>query len=213
MIMRRSKVTPTEENKLEEPKKTSPVKIAALVIGSAIGVAHIGVLGHLISLTEKYANRPQYPAINIPTGEYSSWDVNVGRDGYSIKYKANDPKVLSSERSLEVDATKKGIFGGGSEKRSEYRRDEYTMDGTRNVGGAVDDEGKQNAKSEECIRADAGARSQGAIAGASIATGAVAPVLSGIPYVGWLAAGWAVLLGQKAGSSLGSEIGSVFNDC
>lgn len=213
MIMRRSKVTPAEEKIMEQPKKTSPVKVAALIIGTAIGVAHIGVLGHLISLTEKYANRPQYPAINIPTGEYSSWDVNVGKDGYSIKYKANDPKVLSSERSLEVDATKKGIFGGGSEKRSEYRRDEYTMDGTRNIGGAVDEEGKQSVKSEECIRADAGARSQGAIAGASIATGAVAPMLSGIPYVGWLAAGWAVLLGQKAGSSLGSEIGSVFNDC
>jgi len=39
------------------------------------------------------------------------------------------------------------------------------------------------------------------------------PALASIPYVGWLAGGWALLLGQKAGSSLGSTVGSVFNDC
>jgi hypothetical protein len=33
------------------------------------------------------------------------------------------------------------------------------MDGARNLGGAVDGVGKTGAKSEECIRADAGARS------------------------------------------------------
>ena len=40
------------------------------------------------------------------------------------------------------------------------------MDGTRNLGGAVDGEGK-SAKDIECIVADAGARSQGAMAGTS----------------------------------------------
>ena len=187
----------------------STIKVVSIILGTAFGVAHIGILGHLIDTKESM----KYPIINFPEGKYSSYIIQSGKDGYRIEYRANDPKVLTSERSLEVDATKKGIFGGGSEKRSEYRNDQYTMEGSRNIGGVVDDEGKQNAKIEECIRADAGARSQGAIAGASIATGAVAPVLSSIPYVGWLAAGWAVLLGQKAGSSLGSEIGSVFNDC
>ena len=88
------------------------------------------------------------------------------------------------------------------------------MDGTRNIGGgAIGEEGKQNAKSAECIAADAGARSQGAMAGSAIAAGVAVPAVASIPYVGWLAGGWALLLGQKAGSQMGSTVGAVFNDC
>ncbi len=180
-----------------------------VVLGTTIGVAHIGILGHLIDTKESI----KYPIINFPEGKYSSYIIQSGKDGYRIEYRANDPKVLTSERSLEVDATKKGIFGGGSEKRSEYRNDQYTMEGSRNIGGVMDSEGKELAKTEECIRADAGARSQGALAGSSIAAGALVPAVINIPYVGWLAAGWMTLLGHKVGGNLGSEIGSVFNDC
>ena len=135
-------------------------------------------------------------------------------DGYKIEYKANDPAILNSERQLKLDQKKGGLFGGGGiESRREYRVDQYTMDGARNIGGAVDGEGKLGAKSEECIRADAGARSQGAMAGTSIAAGALVPAVVNIPYVGWLAAGWVTLLGGRIGSNIGSQVGSVFNDC
>jgi hypothetical protein len=197
-------------------RRKSPMKWFIGIVGATIGIAHIGVLGHLINLTGKYADRPQFPSINLPTGgDYSSYDVNVGKDGYSIKYKANDPKVMSSERSLDVDKKKNGWFGGGSEKRSEYRRDEYTINGTRNIGAggaATDGEGK-SAKDVECIVAAAGARSQGAMAGTAISAGVLVPAVMNIPYVGWLAAGWATLLGNKVGSEVGSEVGSIFNDC
>ena len=89
------------------------------------------------------------------------------------------------------------------------------MDGTRNIGGAStqDVEGKYSAKDVECLVADAGARSQGAMAGSAIVAGTLTPALSNIPYIGWLAGGWALLLGQKGGSAIGSQVGSVFNDC
>lgn len=190
----------------------SPFKWVALSVGGVIAVAHIGVLGHLLDMNKKYADRPQYPSINLPTGEYSSYDVNVNREGYSIRYNANDPRVLTSERSLDLDKEKKGLFGGGTEKRTEWRRDEYTMEGTRNIGGGADEEGKLSAKDVECIKAEGGAQSQGAMVGTSIAASA-APMLTGIPYIGWLAVGWASLLGQRAGSSLGSEVSSILNDC
>ena len=74
-------------------------------------------------------------------------------------------------------------------------------------------EGKSNAKTAECIAADAGARSQGAMAGSAIAAGVAVPAVSAVPYVGWLAGGWALLLGQNIGSEVGSQVGSVFNDC
>ena len=87
------------------------------------------------------------------------------------------------------------------------------MEGVRNMGGAaLGDEGK-SAKDIECIVADAGARSQGAMAGSAIAAGVAVPAVINIPYIGWLAAGWATLLGQNVGSAVGSEVGQVFNDC
>tara|TARA_R100000027_G_scaffold13433_1_gene9646 strand:- start:125 stop:754 length:630 start_codon:yes stop_codon:yes gene_type:complete len=203
------KETQTPEIPVQSTPK-SPFKWFALAVGTFFGVAHIGVLGYLID-----DKSPDFPVIQFPRGDYSSYEVEGDRDGYRIKYKANDPTVLNSNRVSESDQFKKGLFGGDTvTHRREYRSDQYTMDGARNMGGAVaDGEGKNLAKSEECIRADAGARSQGAMAGTSIAAGLVVPAVSNIPYIGWLAGGWAMLLGQKAGSEIGSEIGSSFNDC
>ena len=213
-------------------------RCAIVCVGSLVGIAHIGIVGHLInhinristnhvetvtSLTkeysEKYSERPQYPDINLPTGKYSSYDVNVNTNGYNIRYNANDPKVMVSGKGLELDKNSKGLFNKyGSEKRSEWRRDEYTMDGYRNLGtniingGESENEAKLSAKQIECIKAEGGAESQGAMIGSSIAAG-VAPSLIGIPYIGWLATGWATILGRNVGSTVGSEVSSVFNDC
>ena len=191
------------------PKKSFPLKSIGIVVGGLFAVAHVGLLGYLMQET-----KPDYPVINFPSGDYSSYEVEATKDGYRIRYKANDPTVLNSSKSLELDQHKKGFFGGNTEtRRREYRSDQYTMDGTRNMGGAIDAEGKHIAKSEECIRADAGARSQGAMAGTAISTGLIAPAVANIPYIGWLAAGWSALLGNQIGSEIGSEVGSAFNDC
>ena len=187
------------------------LKWTAISLGSVVAIAHIGVLGHLVRREPSI----QVPTINIPRGTpYSSYKIEAGKDGYKIEYKANDPAILESQRSLHLDQDKKGLFGGKTEQRREWRRDQYTAEGVRNIGGAStpDDEGK-SALSAECVAADAGARSQGAMAGSAIAAGVAVPAVSSIPYVGWLAGGWALLLGQKAGSQVGSTVGAVFNDC
>ena len=208
------KLFPKEESLqvTETPKQStarSPYKWVLLTVGTFFGVAHIGLLGYVFNSPKV----PEYPVINFPQGDYSSYEVEATKDGYKIKYKANDPTVLESDSSLHLNRHKKGFFGPTTEMRREYRRDQYTMDGVRNLGGAVDVEGKSFAKTEECIRADAGARSQGAMAGTAISAGLIVPAVSSIPYIGWLAGGWALLLGQQAGESIGSEIGSSFNDC
>mgnify|MGYP003116186394 CR=1 FL=1 len=191
------------------PKRT-PFKWVALGVGGVFAIAHIGVLGHLL---KKEPPVQQVPTINLPRGPYSSYTIEAGKEGYRIEYRANDPKILESERSMDLDREKKGLFGGGSEKRTEYRRDQYTMEGVRNMGGAaLDGEGK-SAKDVECLIADAGARSQGAMAGTAISTGVLVPAVMNIPYIGWLAAGWATLLGKQVGENIGSEVGSAFNDC
>jgi hypothetical protein len=190
----------------------SRIKWAAISVGGIVAVAHIGVIGHLIRRTPE-PKVVEVPTINIPHGPYTSYTIKAGKEGYTIEYKANDPKVLESSKSLDLDKEKKGFFGGGSEQRTEFRRDQYTMEGMRNMGGASLEGKGKSAKDIECIVADAGARSQGAMAGQAISTGLLAPAVMGIPYVGWLAAGWVNLLGQSAGESIGSEVGSVFNDC
>ena len=189
------------------PPKRFSTKNIAIGLGVVFGIAHIGVLGHLLN-----AVRPQYPVINFPQGDYSSYKVEATRDGYKIEYRANDPRILQSEKSLQLDSAKRGLFGPKVEQRREYRVDQYTMDGVRNLGGGADAEGK-SAKDIECIVADAGARSQGAMAGSAIAAGVAVPAMMNIPYIGWLASGWALLLGQKMGSEAGSQVGKVFNDC
>jgi hypothetical protein len=186
------------------------LKWTAISVGSIVAIAHIGVLGHLV---RREPDRFQVPTINIPRGTpYSSYKIEAGKDGYKIEYKANDPRVLESQRSLSLDQDKKGFFGGKTEMRREWRRDEYTMEGVRNMGGGSVSEGK-SAKDVECIVADAGARSQGAMAGSAVATGVIVPAVVNIPYIGWLAAGWAALLGNNIGSEVGSQVGGVFNDC
>ena len=187
------------------------LKWTAISLGSVVAIAHIGVLGHLV---RREPDRIQVPTINIPRGTpYSSYKIEAGKDGYTIEYKANDPAILESQRSLHLDQDKKGLFGGRTEQRREWRRDQYTAEGVRNMGGAaVDGEGK-SAKDIECIVADAGARSQGAMAGSAVATGVLVPAVVNIPYIGWLAAGWAALLGNNIGSSAGSLVNSAISDC
>ncbi|AFD02765.1 hypothetical protein Syn7803C97_145 [Synechococcus phage S-MbCM6] len=200
----------TEQVTVHVPSK-SPVKGIALALGALVGISHIGLLGYVVR--DNTPKLREVPTINIPRGDYSSYTIKAGKDGYEIEYRANDPAILESQRSLSSDVNKKGFFGGGTESRREWRVDQFTMDGTRNLGGAVEDGEGKSAKDIECIVADAGARSQGAMAGSALAAGVAVPALASIPYVGWLAGGWALLLGQKAGSSLGSQVGSVFNDC
>ena len=116
------------------------IKWATLTVGALFGFAHIGILGHIL-------NRPQYPVINFPDGDYSSFKVQSGKNGYSFEYKANDPTVLESTKSLSVDKDKRGLFGPTTDMRRELRSDQYTMDGIRNIGGAVtlDSEGRSSS--------------------------------------------------------------------
>ena len=187
------------------------LKWTAISLGSIVAIAHIGVLGHLV---RREPDRIQVPTINIPRGTpYSSYKIEAGKDGYTIEYKANDPAILESQRSLILDKDKKGLFGGGTESRREWRRDQYTAEGVRNIGGAATDGEGKSAKDIECIVADAGARSQGAMAGTAISTGLLAPAVMNVPYVGWLAAGWVNLLGQNVGSAAGSQVNSMISDC
>ena len=139
-----------------------------------------------------------------PVGEYSSYSVSVNPDGsYTIDYKGHDPTVLDNETYVD---TSNGVFGIGGRTT--------TTRNTQYVPGEPpsDEEGKYNARSEECIKVEGGGESNGALVGASVASG-LAPAVATVPYVGWLASGWMVMAGSNMGSAVGSEIASTINGC
>jgi len=164
-----------------------------------IGVAHIGVLGHLIQ-------KDNLPNIAHPqVGDRSSYTVEATRDGYTIRYRGDDPTVMTEQ----VHSNRPAGFLGTSRSNTTRIR-EYTEAGQS--GGAVD-EGKLSAEEIACIEAGGGGRSQGAIVGSSVSAGLIAPALSGIPYVGWLAAGWATLFASEAVGNVGAEVAQMVEGC
>ena len=184
---------------MENPRSNQPFKWVVLGVGALFGVAHIGVLGHLI-------NQKKLPIINLPVGDYTSYTVEAGENGYRIQYNANDPKVLGVRQHVDKN---NGFFGiGGNSVIT--KEEEYTMDGARHMGGGA--AGKLSAKNLECIKAEGAGESTGRMVGASVGAG-IAPIFTSIPYVGWLISGWAVMLGQDTGADIGGEVATMMRDC
>jgi len=177
----------------------SSFKWAALVVGSLFGVAHLGILGHLIG-------RDKLPVINLPVGDYTAYTVEAGKDGYKIEYRANDPRVMSKDKIIDK---KNGFFGIGG-KTNIIQQEQYTMDGAEHLqGGGL---GKLTAQQVECIKAEGGGENAGRMVGASVGA-AAAPWFTGIPYVGWLAAGWVAMFAQDKGANIGGDIATMTKDC
>ena len=107
---------------MEDPQSNQPFKWVVLSVGTLFGVAHIGVLGHLI-------NKNDLPVINLPVGDYTSYSVEAGKDGYRIQYNANDPKVMGIRKHVDKN---NGFFGIGGNSNI-TTEEEYTMDGGRHL--------------------------------------------------------------------------------
>jgi len=185
----------------------SALKNTAIGLGVVIAVAHIGALGHLMQWDNRRNDTVQVPL--PPVNEYSSYRIIVTPDGgYQIEYIGNDPRVLENETNIDQRPSFLGF--GGSNRTNTTRQ--FTQDGARNQGGGVDDEGKLTAQDIACIEAAGGGRQSGAIVGGSLAA-AAAPSLISIPYVGWLAAGWATMLGTDVGGDIGAGTAQFIQGC
>ena len=186
------------------------------IVGSLFAVSHIGMIGHLA--TRK--TEPTLPSINPPVGPYTSYRARVTKDGYDIEYKANDPKTAY----ISKDIKEKGGFLGLANETTQIT-EEYFMDGQTNQGGSVsnhrswldkktkaleDDINSSTQKSEACVKAIGSAEGTGRLVGTSIGA-AAAPALSGIPFVGWVAAGWVAMFGGNQGAEMGGNMAEDLN--
>jgi len=191
-------------------------KWIGISLGSLLGVSHLGMIGVI-------ANRPsKIPFISPPVNDYTSYVIQADEEGYKISYTANDPKTMH----ITKDIKQKGGFLGLANNTTQIV-EEYVMDGKTNQGGPVSNKrswqdpstiikgegGDDLKKSVACIEAVGGGKQTGRLVGTSVGA-AAAPAVSGIPFVGWLAAGWIAMFGGNQGAELGGNMVSELNeDC
>ena len=193
-------------------------KWIGISLGTLLGISHIG----MISFVATRQTEPPLPSVDLPVGPYTSYKVSVSDEGYAISYKANDPKTAY----ITKDIKEKGGFLGLATETTKVA-EEYFMDGQINQGGAVSNArswidqppgltGAQAQaitdarKSEACIEAIGSAKGTGRLVGTSIGASA-APALSGIPFVGWVAAGWVAMFGGNQGAEIGGGMAEDLN--
>ena len=102
-----------------EKKEVKWSRLFALGLGGILGLSHIGMIGALMNRESKL------PSINVPVGPYTAYEAEVGKEGYKIKYRANDPLVMHVERDSN---TKGGFLGLANNKVKTI--EQYTMDGS-----------------------------------------------------------------------------------
>ena len=187
------------------------------VVGSLFAVSHIGMIGYIAT-----REKSKLPTLNIPVGDYTTYQAEVTEDGYKIAYKANNPKTMY----ITKDIKEKAGFLGLSNNTTKVV-EEYVMDGQTNQGGAVSNhrswlDGKPGLtqeeatnitairKSEACIKAVGSAEGTGRLVGTSIGA-AAAPTVSTIPFVGWVVAGWVAMFGGNQGAEIGGNMAEDLN--
>ena len=198
-----------------EIKNINKTKWVAIGLGGLLGLSHLGMIG--IIANKKVESK--FPQLNIPVSEYTSYDVEAGVDGYRIRYNANDPKSMFTTKDIQR--------GGGLFKKGDKTLivQEYTMDGAVHHDGPVstrsawidpsgltgEGEKKISAKTIECIKARGSGEGTGRLVGGSVGA-SVGSGLSSIPFVGWVLAGAASMIGMNEGAELGGDLAEQFTD-
>ena len=189
-------------------------KWIGISLGTIFGISHIGMIGLLA--TRKGS---EIPIMTPPVGDYTSYVISANKEGYKISYTANDPKTAY----ITKDIKKKGGFLGLANNTTKVA-EEYFMDGQPNQGGPVsnkrswqdpstivESDGKISDKTIACIEAVGSAKGTGRLVGTSVGASA-APALSGIPFIGWVAAGWVAMFGGNQGAELGGNMAEELNE-
>ena len=198
-----------------EMKDLNYKKWIAIGLGGVLGLSHVGMIG----IIANKKTESKFPEINIPVNDYTSYSLQANEEGYAINYRANDPLVMSTSKTIPG---KGGLFSKG--QPTEIVK-EYTMDGAEHHDGPVstrsawidpsgltgDGEKKISAKTIECIKARGGGESTGRMVGGSVGA-SVGSGLTSIPFVGWVLAGAASMIGMNQGADLGGDLAENFSD-
>ena len=179
-------------------------------VGSLFALSHIGMIGML-------SRKSSFPQLNLPVGEYTSYSVKADTNGYAINYRANDPLIMHVERDVK---TKGGFLGLGN--NTVKTKEQYTVGSKTHHGGPVSNHntwidpsaqgGELSAKTIECIKARGSGEGTGRMVGGSVGA-TLGSSLTGIPFVGWVLAGTASMMGMDAGSEIGGSMAETYAGC
>lgn len=185
-------------------------KTATLVVGATFGVSHLWMIGLLAS------KEGALPKFNLPVGPYSQYTIDASKDGYRITHRMNDPKVMEMKKDIVIPQG--GLFGSKKDKKI-YQLEQYTMEGHQHLVGpgifqsTAEGDGKLTEKQIACLKKAGAGAGVGASVGAAAATEYIAPSVSSIPVIGWVASGFVSAFGAKKGGEVGENLAEWYHDC
>tara|TARA_R100000008_G_scaffold35709_1_gene20301 strand:- start:37 stop:591 length:555 start_codon:yes stop_codon:yes gene_type:complete len=174
-------------------------KWIGISLGAIVGLSHIGMIG-VISRQQKF------PVVNLPVGPYTAYTVKANKEGYLINYRANDPLVMEVTKDVKRPG---GFLGLGT--KTIKTRELYTMDGSQHLEDR--ESGNGLSKTEvACIKAEGGGEQTGRIVGGGLGA-AAGTSLASVPYVGWVLAGAATMIGMDTGADIGGTMARDLSNC
>ena len=164
-------------------------KWIGISLGTLLGISHIGMIGMI-------ARKDSFPKLNLPIGEYTSYNVIANKEGYSIQYRAHDPRVLVKSEHIDRPA---GLLGLGKKKVAIH--EQYYLSPSESKGGGLD------PKTIACIKKKGSGEGTGRLVGGAVGTAAVTQTgMASIPIIGWVLAGATTMMGMDQGAEIGGQM-------
>ena len=164
-------------------------KWIGISLGTLLGISHIGMIGMI-------ARKDSFPKLNLPIGEYTSYNVIANKEGYTINYRAHDPRVLVKSEHVDRPA---GLLGLGKKKVAIH--EQYYISPSESKGGGLD------PKTIACIKKKGSGEGTGRLVGGAVGTAAVTQTgMVSIPIIGWVLAGATTMMGMDQGAEIGGQM-------
>lgn len=173
--------------------------------GISVGLGTVLVASNFYTISLLSKN-PALPMFDLPVSRYSTYEIEANKEGYKIKHRMHDPKIIAS---LESGKKPSGFLGLS---KSIVNKENQRIAGQTNI--EVKGSGELTAKQIACIKEKAKGESTGELIGTSVATGTgLVTSLSNVPMVGWFLSGFATNTARREGGKIGEDMAGNFNDC
>ena len=172
-------------------------KWIGISLGTLVGISHIGMIGMI-------SRKDSFPNLDLPIGEYTSYNVIANKEGYSINYRAHDPRVLVKSEGVERPA---GLLGLGKAKISKH--EQYYIAPSQSESGGM------SPQMIACLKKKGAGEGTGRLVGGGLGTAAVTNTgIASVPIVGWVLAGAVTMLGMEQGAEIGGQMaGDLAKEC
>ena len=133
------------------------------------------------------------PKFDLPVGQYSDYEINVTKEGYTITHRMHDPLLVEERLTKQLGKTETSKSFVASKKKVSRMTDREYL---------------------ECVERRIKAKTTGEMVGVSVASGTgLISSLSQLPILGWFLGGVANDKSKSIGGQLGEQISGDPYDC